>query len=712
MESKTWTNLTYPIDIEVNSRYLPELDIAPETRLIGIKSPKGTGKTQALAKIVAKAIAQKQKVLVIGHRVQLVKELCQRFGLSYITETDRSDNVLGYGLCVDSLHGLSQAQFNPKDWLNSLVIIDEVEQVLWHTLNSSTCKERRVEILKCFKTLMQNVLAHQGQVYVADADLSDIALDYLISLSGMEIKPCIVHNTWQHSDLDVSWQVYSYTGKSPKKLVSNLENHLQQGGKPFICLSAQKLTSKWSTQTLEAYLQQKFPDKKILRIDSESLADSQHAAYGCITRLEEILWQYDAVVASPSIETGISIDLKDHFTSVWAIAQGIQAENAVRQTLSRLRQNVTRHLWCATYSFNKIGNGSTSIPALLSSNQRFTQLNIRLLQQSDFAYLDDLDTGFQAESLLCWAKMAVRFNAGAINYRHSVLAGLKAEGHEIIDAAKFKFKQPEVKTDNCLEAAITEISTQNYQAECSAIANAPRLNDKQYQALKKRLIKSIKDRRQLRQHELKERYHLPITPELVSLDDEGWYQKIRLHYFLTVGRPYLADRDTKVARKLIERGNGSLFLPDFNNSQLGAIIGTLELMGIPVLLQDLSRQLRNTDADLQSLAAIALSNRSEIKTILNIGIAKNYSPITIVSRFLNKIGCKIRCIKYESIDGKRVRVYQILTPEDRRDRVFTHWLNIDRQRPGNSLFWSAQAPSTPSTISPIDPNYLQLSLNI
>ena len=715
-KAKSWTELTYPTDIEVNSRYLPELNIPAQTKLIGIKSPKGTGKTKCLSKIVATAIARKQKVLVIGHRVQLVKELCQRFGLDYITQVDNSRfDSFGYGLCIDSLHGASQAKFDPQDWSNSLVIIDEVEQVLWHALNSSTCKERRVDILKCFKTLMQNVLTHQGQVYIADADLSNISLDYLISLGGIEVRPYIVQNIWQ-GDRAKSWSVYNYAGKTPKKLVRNLENHIQHGGKPFICLSAQKLTSKWSTQTLEAYLQQKFPQQKILRIDSESLGDSSHPAYGCITKLESILWQYDIVVASPSIETGISIDLKGHFTSVWAIAQGIQAENAVRQTLSRLRENVPRHLWSAKYSFNTIGNGSTSIPALLSSNQRFTQLNIRLLQQSDFAYLDDLDTGFQAESLLCWAKMAVRFNAGAISYRNSILAGLKAEGHKILDAAKIKFERSPVQTklnaDNCLVAAITEISSQNYQAECKAIASSPSLNEKQYQALKKRIIKSIGDRRKLRKYELQQRYHLPITPELVSLDDEGWYQKIRLHYFLTVGRSYLADRDTQVARKFIERGNGSLFLPDFNNSQLGAIVGTLELLGIPVLLQDLMRELRNTDEDLQSLATIAHNNRSEIKTILKIGIAKNYSPVTIVSRLLNKIGCKIQCVRYESVNKKRVRVYQIQSPEDRRDRVFAHWLNIDRQRPGNSLFWTGDRQNQTDRLSLLDPNYQQLSLDI
>ena len=721
LDLETWkaqsgTELTYPVDLPLQQRYLPELNLPTQTKLVGIKSPKGTGKTQALTKVVAEAIARKQKVLVIGHRVQLVKELCRRFGLNYISQyvsqiKDCPGNAnLGYGLCIDSLHSLSQAKFDPEQWSDSLVIIDEVEQVLWHGLNSSTCKDRRVEILKSLKTLMQNVLV-TGQVYIADADLSNIALDYLISLSGVDIQPYIVQNTWQ-GDRDTAWQVYSYQGKSPKKLVSNLETHIQNGGKPFICLSAQKLTSKWSTQTLEAYLAQKFPERKILRIDSESLADPSHNAYGCIDKLDAILWQYDIVLASPSIETGISIELSDHFTTVWAIAQGIQSENAVRQTISRLRQNVPRHLWCANYSFNKIGNGSTSIPALLSSSQRFTQLNIRLLQQSDFSYLDDLDTGFQAESLLCWAKMAVRYNAGAINYRNSILAGLKGEGHQIADASEVKFAELENKAENSLVEAITEISTQNYLAECDAIANSPGLDSRQYQNLRKKLIKSISDRRQLKKYELQQRYHLPITPKLVSLNDEGWYEKIRLHYFLTLGRPYLADRDTQVARKLLEQGNGSLFIPDFNNSQLGASIGTLELLGIPILLQD-QRELRNSDRDLQALGKIALQNRAEIKTILNVGLAKNYTPVTVVSRLLAKIGCKIKCVRYESVNKKRVRVYKILTPPDERSQVFTNWRTIDRQLPGNSIFWSA-AEASNSAKRPANPayNHLQLSLDI
>ena len=719
-KAKSGTRLTHTPQTQVNSRYLADLDLAPTTKLIGIKSPKGTGKTRLLESIVLKAKQSQKKILVIGHRVQLVQALCQRFGIKYVTEMGKNSESLitGYGLCIDSLHPNSQAQFDPEDWSDAIVIIDEVEQVIWHGLNSSTCKDNRVAILKCLKTLMQKVLNDRGQVYLADADLSDITIDYLIALSGINLQPYIIQNDWK-PDRELSWQIYNYSDSTPKRLVKDLEKHISEGGKPFVCLSAQKLTSQWGTRNLEAYFQQKFPQAKILRIDSESLADPHHPAYGCINKLDRTLANYDLVLASPSIETGVSIELEDRFTSVWVIAQGIQGENSVRQTLGRVRANVPRHIWCAGYGFNKIGNGSTSIPGLLTSGHRLTQLNIRLLQQSDFASIDDIDTGFQAESLLCWAKMAVRFNAAMINYRESILAALREEGHQIIEAVASTKPKSEQQSKKKKEAssfieAITEVKEQNYLAECEAIANASPLSNKEYQILKKRLVKTNTQRRRLRKYELQQRYYLPVTPSLVALDDDGWYQKIRLHYFLTVGRAYLIDRDAKVARKLIEQGNGSLFLPDFNGSQLGATVGTMEILGIPILLAHPQRELRNTDPDLQEIAAIALTHRSEIKTTMGMGIAKNYSPVTIVRRFLEKIDYGLKYIRCESENKgrKRIRVYQIAKPEDEREQVFKHWLKRDGDRPGSSLFWKEDNFKLNRANNSEDTNYLQLSLNL
>lgn len=734
-KAQAWYRLTYQQDIQVNSRYLPKVNIPDTAKLIAIKSAKGTGKTQLLEGIVEKAFQQGQKVLVIGHRVRLVEALCQRFGLPYITEVRDSDseNLLGYGLCIDSLHSHSHAAFNPSDWENAIVIIDEVEQVLWHGLNSNTCSKHRVAILKTLKMLLQNVLESQGKVFIADADLSDTSLDYLISLSGVTVEPFVICNHWKR-DKEEAWQVYSYSGNTPSELVRDLESHIREGGKPLVYLSAQKPKSKWGTCTLESYLKRQFPDGKILRIDSESLTDPTHPAYGCMSDLDQVLSQYDIVLVSPAIETGVSIEIKGHFTSVWTIAQGIQGENSVRQALGRLRENVPRYLWVASQGFNQVGNGMTSISSLLSCGQKLTQLNIRLLQQADLAGFDDLEMGFQAESLLCWAKMAVRLNSTMLRYRESVISALSGEGHQVVVVPKSQNLFPKKRgkkvkdadktipvsdiliPDNDLQLSevISEVRDRNYDAECQAIALSVDLRDREYNILGKQLLKTTEERRAIRKYELKQKYGIPVTSALVEKDDKGWYAQIRLHYFLTVGRSYLNIRDAMMARRLLECGEGNIFLPDFNRSQLGAMIGTMELLGISVLLRQPERELKNTDTDLQAMAEIAMKNRQAIKTVMGIGLALNSTPIMIVKRFLDKIGYHLECIACKTYQKKRVRVYRVLPPTDPRFDVFQYWLSQDQLYPG---LWQWERDrvlsATPSKLQKIDHlqgEYIQLSL--
>ncbi|MDB9496964.1 DUF3854 domain-containing protein [Spirulina major CS-329] len=719
-KATTFTQLTHPAQISLNDRYIPPLSIPHQAQLIGIKSPKGTGKTQFLEKVVADAIARHQWVLVIGHRVRLVEDLCQRFGLQYISEvqTHPDGSTGGYGLCIDSLHPHSRASFNAADWQDGVVIIDEIEQVLWHGLNSSTCSGNRVAILKSFKTLMQNVLGGRGQVYVADADLSDVSIDYLRSLAGVDLTPFIVENRWQPTT--EAWDVYHYSDPTPDRLVHDLEQHIRDGGKPFVCLSAQKVRSQWGTSNLEAYLCQQFPTLKILRIDSESLADATHPAAQCLEQLDVLLQQYDVVLTSPCLETGVSIDLRGHFTSVWGIAQGVQAENSVRQALSRVRENVSRHLWIAPFGFNTVGNGSTSIASLLDSGQRLTQLNIRLLQQSDLTGLDDLETGFQAESLLCWAQLAVRVNAAMTHYRDRVLAALRGEGHHLIPVLE-PLPLPETTADGDPEPSpslgdvVAEVRDRNYHDECSAIATAADLTTPDYQHLKKQLVKTPEQRRQVRKHDLKLRYGIEVTPDLVERDDHGWYQQLRLHYYLTLGRPYLTERDANLAQQMILQGDGAIFAPDFNRSQLGAVIGTLDVLGISTLLNNPQRQLRNTDADLVALQQLAIANRTFIKAALGVGIAKNSSAVLILRRCLEQLGYGVQCIKCEGqrIPGKtkrsrskRIRVYQIEPPNDGRAAVFAAWLQ--RETPCDPDGW----PEQPSSLglAPSDEGYEQLSL--
>ena len=715
-QARIHTQLTYPANIRVNQRYLDIPTGVPvntgeniSNKLICLKAPKGTGKTHLLEQVVDEAIKQGKWVLLLTHRIQLGEALCQRVGLPYLTEIRKVEfgSVLGYGLCFDSLHPTSSARFNADNWQDGVVIIDEAEQVIWHLLNSDTCTKERVEILSQFKTLIQNTLSGDGQIYLADADLSDIAIDYIRSLAGFHVEPFVIVNDWQPKQ-DERWTVYNYEDKNPGRLVQDLLQHIEAGGKPMVCCSAQRIQSKWGTQNLESYLQLKFPLHKILRIDSETVADPDHPAYGCIPHLNEILPQYDIVIASSSIETGVSIECErlivphsqiplafqfllkgietslvrvnkvPHFDSVWAIAQGVQATNSIRQFLSRIRASVPRYLWAAKRGFYKcmVGNGATTKKALLASTKNKASTNIRFLQAADASLTAlDLDTNFQPESLNTWAKRGCYINLTMQNYRTSIVEGLIAEGHQVVAPPPIvDVKSPPLQ----VEAQLKQVATVQYQAECTQVANSPNPTDSEYQKLKDKRTKTREERYKERKGKVVRRYgeDVAITPELVAKDNDGWYGKWLSHYYLTVGRPYLVERDARQLRAIATTGKNRLWLPDFNRSLLSTSLRLLETLILGLLQPNV--QYRGSDPNLQLIAELALANRREIKTFLGLTIKESDSPIKIVQKLLSLLGLKLTYIGRLGSRNQRERVYVFVPPDDGREKIFASWLERDR----------------------------------
>ena len=742
---ETWlvrssVGLTYKANIRVNRRYLgslsdtgeqkdreieredgnmfiprpedqiPDLLNIPNTaKLIGLKSPKGSGKTYLLEQIVDRAIKEGKWVLLLTHRIQLGEALCQRVGLPYLTEikTVEYGTIFGYGLCIDSLHPLSGARFNADNWDNGIVIIDEAEQVIWHMLNSATCANERVEILAQFKTLIQNNLSGDGQVYLADADLSDVAIDYIRGLAGFHVEPFVVVNDWQPPE-EQRWTIHNYEEKNPARLVRDLLSHIEAGGKPFISCSAQKLKSKWGTQNLESYLQLEFPNKKILRIDSETVADPSHPAYGCIAHLNEILPNYDLAIASPSIETGVSIECErmdkrhsevpiafqlllqgigsslgkikqfPHFDSVWAIAQGVQTADSIRQALARIRANVPRYLWAAKRGLNKcmVGNGATVKKALIASTKNKAIKNIRLLQAADSSLSDlDLDTNFQPESLNTWAKRGCYINLTMQNYRLSIVEGLISEGHEITAPPRPKIEVLDRARD--VETQLKQVAQTKYQAECTHVADAPIPTDSEYQKLKDKRAKTKSERWVERKGNLVRRYgsDVSITPELVAKDDEGWYAKILSHYYLTVGRQYLIERDLKQLKAIAHHTKNRLWLPDFNRSLLSTSLRLLETLIIDLLKPGV--EYRGSDPNIKLITELAHANKRELKTFLGLTIVESDTPIKIAQKLLSLLGLKLTCIGRLGSREQRERVYVFEPPIDGREEIFASWLQRD-----------------------------------
>jgi hypothetical protein len=666
----TLVDLSKYSPIILNERYLGENLVPPdEAQLIGLRSPKGSGKTEWLSLLVAGAIRRGQRVIIICHREQLAIALANRFGIDYRTElrTSITKGLLGYALCVDSLHPEANPPFRPEEWSGALVVIDEVEQVLWHMLDSNTCANNRIAIIDSFKQLLLTAVGMNGKVYLADADLSPIALDYIRSLIGFPVQTWVVDNQFKKEQ---KRRLVTYSGNNPKEVITALVKAIETGEKTITHLTGQKSKSLWGTINLELFLLRKFPELKILRIDSESVADPGHQAYGCMGNLNAILPLYDAVICSPVIETGVSIDVK-HFDSVWAIAQGVQTVDAVCQTLERVRDNVTRHLWVKTTAKgNRIGNGSVSVKGLLTSTHKLARANISLLQQAGINDFDELEVNYSPESLNTWARRACIVNAGKNNYRAEIIEKLVAEGYEISNAA------PDEEQSILTNKNLQDTRTENYQRYTETVPLADTPTDSELDTLINKKAKTQEERYKERKGILSKRYGIEVTPELVVKDDNGWYSQLQLHYYLTIGNFYLVERDRQKLSQQQKQGNGRVFKPDLNRGIYSAKIKALKLLDIE---QFLDPNAEFSQDSLTSWFDKVMLFRFEIQSILGVAINPDKdSPIAIAQRILKKLGSKLEFKHQIRIQGKPTRIYTgCQLNSDHRNLVFDNWVKRD-----------------------------------
>ncbi|WLT39357.1 hypothetical protein NON20_07345 [Synechocystis sp. B12] len=103
---------------------------------------------------------------------------------------------------------------------------------------------------------------------------------------------------------------------------------------------------------------------------------------------------------------------------------------------------------------------------------------------------------------------------------------------------------------------------------------------------------------------------------------------------------------------------------------MGAIIGTYDIIGIPILLAHPQRELCALDEDLIALGKLALANRDDIKTVVGIGLAKNASPITIVRRFLEKLGFGIQLTRTKTVEKNECGFIKSPVPRMAEKRSF------------------------------------------
>ncbi|WP_308189193.1 hypothetical protein [Nostoc mirabile] len=279
----------------------------------------------------------------------------------------------------------------------------------------------------------------------------------------------------------------------------------------------------------------------------------------------------------------------------------------------------------------------------------------------DYSFVDQ---NFQPESLQTWGKRGSVINVEMRRYRESVLGGLVEDGYTIIDA-----DDADDDDSGAVIESVKAASEQLYTAECEAIANSVELSQTELKKLQDKRAKTKTERHQQRKAELSRRYEIDVTPDLVEKDDDGWYPQLRMHYYLTLGREFLTNRDAKRAKAQLEAGENSIWKPDFNKGQLLPAVLLLENLN---LLQFLTPdvQLRGSDEKMVEFKALAVQHRHVIKNYLNVSISEKHTPIAIAQKLLEKIDLRLDYVGRLGSRENRECVYQFVPPDDERDSIF------------------------------------------
>jgi hypothetical protein len=677
---RTLTQLTYPDALLVSQRYLGEISIPDNAKLVVFKAPKGSGKTEVIAGLCAEAYKSEQPVIVLTYREQLGKELARRFRLPYKTEIwDTPEGTLyGLTLCVDSAHPKSEAKFQGASWGNSLVVIDEAESVVWHLLNSGTCTNNRLSILEELETLFAAVLSYEskGQMVLADADASDLTIDFVKGLANKpDLQPYVVRNDYKP---DNGWDVFSY--QTPVDLYVTLTESIASG-KHIIFTGGQKPSSKWGCQNLEKDLRKQFPQLRILRVDKETVGDPSHPAYGCIDNLNTVLPEWDVVIASPVIESGVSIDLCDHFAGVWAFSSGVIPTDNVRQTLARVRDiDVPRHIWAPHRGLptSFVGNGATSPAALRNGEMKKAKLNFQLLLEAGVTVDADGNVNSNTTALQTWLQMAARINAGFQKYRETILLDLEAEGHSIT-RLDLQLSPEEGKQISDLMGDSRDELT---QCEAELIADTmPPQTEAKYEELKAKKSKTPQERRSQVHYEMLQRYAAPPDADTILKDWDGWYSQIRLHYYLTVGNQHLSVRDEKRFTDIARDGRS--WVPDSNRVLIGSKVAALQVLGLDKLFVE-GVDWSQDSFEIQAIVNKALTCSNDVKLFLGVTVKSKNAPMATVQELLAQtMGFRLKKSGFieKGIDSngkrQRIRTYQFVPPKDGRDEVFERWLLRD-----------------------------------
>jgi hypothetical protein len=316
----------------------------PGANTIGFyKGGLGRGKTTRLKSWVKEWRESVEDVgfICLGYRNTLLLQLCEQLGFYHLHDKEaplmKSDPNAGIALCVDSLW-----RFNPEDFDDKIIILDELKSVIKHLLHSPTVKNRD-KILNLF----DEAIRRSRQVICLDGLMADWCVDYLKTIAPDKVI-IKAENTYQGKKPLINLLLGTIDAFDEKKRVKVDDRSpwfrylLDESAVPVVCSDSQALIEALDNIFTERGLD-------VLRIDSKTVPEDYVKDFlkDCNAYIEKR--KPDVLLYTPSAESGVDVSIPDYFTQHFGFFFGVLDVDGILQMLGRIRDDITKFVWCKSF---------------------------------------------------------------------------------------------------------------------------------------------------------------------------------------------------------------------------------------------------------------------------------------------------------------------------------------------------------------------------
>lgn len=607
-----------PVNQVKNERFLSNISLSKKVTLF--KGAKNTGKTEAVGRFLLN-LRSDESVLSVGHRVALLFEQSRRWGLEFYQDykgvtVDRKGLTKSnrLAICADSLTHLNSATGR------TYIILDEVEQVLKH-LTGSTIRKTRRGVLAMFEALLK--LA--DHIIALDADLGGITYRYFERLLGAENIEVVVNEYVPEKAIPM----IQYN--SQNEITAALFEKLKAGIRPAVFTN-----NKAEAQRLERAISKDFPELKILCVHQDNSASP--AIRQVIANLNLYAPNFDVLIASPSLGTGVDINVK-HFTETFIIGNHHSTNHTdLLQHMARNRQPDLIHAYVAPGERYEPTDPAFWERQCIDKYYE-TGLQIEYSLETGERIANPFDVGY----LKLWADIKAAEKASHNRLAANFFEQAAREGYQVQPVHQDQGGAFDIEKGNDNDAGEAAEAGKKRAAAAleleaerkESILAAPDITDKEADELAAKSYLPKPQRAKLEKHRINRFYNLPVDTRLVEIDNKGRTMGRLNEYMMFAGQIDTVERDRST---MDDREN---MVPDARHYTLRKILRVEALAAAGV---DFQKTFKPDQLAANGFIEWGLANKDRIYSVLGITVKSDFEtrPVELLSALFHQLGVKLQ----------------------------------------------------------------------